>query len=210
MAKTKTIIKSICIFGAGGSARETYWIAKNCGYQMAALLDIHNGETYDQVPILSEDYFDPKKHLAVVAIGNSVLRKKIAERLWITYGGHIFVSLIDPSVIMLSPKIKIGIGAVIAPQCVLTCDISIGNFCQLNVGTSIMHDNQIGDYLTTAPGVRINGKITIGHGVYFGSNASTKEEITIGDNVIIGAGAVVIRDIMEPGTYVGVPAKKIK
>jgi hypothetical protein len=78
--------KNICIFGAGGSARETYWIAKKCGYQIAALLDLHNGETYDQVPILSEDYFDPKKHVAVVAIGNSALRKKIAERLQTTYG----------------------------------------------------------------------------------------------------------------------------
>ena len=36
------------------------------------------------------------------------------------------------------------------------------------------------------------------------------DKISVCDNVIIGAGAVVIEDIMEAGTYVGIPAKRIK
>lgn len=201
-------MKKICIFGAGGSARETYWIAQRCGYQVEALLDIHNNGYYHQTPILHEQYFNKDKHLAVIAVGSSSLRKKIVEKILANYG-DVFVSLIDPSVIMLSNNI-IGKGAVIAPSCVLTCDIKIGNFCQLNVGTSIMHDVQTGDFFTTAPGVKINGHVTIGHTVYFGSNSSTKEEISITDKVIIGAGACVINDIIESGTYIGIPARKLE
>lgn len=200
---------NICIFGAGASARETYWIVKRCGHQVEALLDLHDGDKYDTVPILDESYFDPNKHLGVIAIGSSVLRKQIVDRITGMYG-QVFISIVDPSVVILSPNVKIGVGAVIAPGCVITSDIDIGNYCQLNVSTSIMHDVHTGDFFTTAPGVRINGRVNIGHTVTFGSNASTKEHISICDNVIVGAGACVVKSITESGTYVGIPARQLK
>jgi serine acetyltransferase len=46
--------------------------------------------------------------------------------------------------------------------------------------------------------------------VTIGTNAAVLPGINICDNVIIGAGAVVNKDITDPGTYVGVPARKIK
>lgn len=200
-------MNKVCIFGAGGSARETYWITKRCGFGVDAFIDLQNGESYNGTPILIDNFFNPKKHLAVVALGNSSLRRKVVKKILNKYG-DVFVSIIDPSCITLS-NVSIGIGAVVAPNCILTSDIVIGDFCQLNVGTSIMHDAIIGDFFTTAPGVRINGKIKIGDIVYFGSNACTKEEIEICDNVIVGAGATVVKNIQIAGTYVGVPAKRM-
>jgi UDP-3-O-[3-hydroxymyristoyl] glucosamine N-acyltransferase len=73
-----------------------------------------------------------------------------------------------------------------------------------------MHDVRAGDFFTTAPGVRINGKVQIGDLVYFGSNSVTKEEISIGNQITIGAGACVVNDILESGIYVGVPARKLE
>ena len=49
----------------------------------------------------------------------------------------------------------------------------------------------------------------IGNNVLIGAN-STILPVTICDNVVIGAGAVVTKNINKPGTYVGMPAKKIK
>ena len=49
----------------------------------------------------------------------------------------------------------------------------------------------------------------IGNRVSIGSNA-TMLPVTVCDDVVIGAGAVVTKDITEPGTYVGNPAKKIR
>ena len=43
-----------------------------------------------------------------------------------------------------------------------------------------------------------------------GTGAQILQGLTICDDTIIGAGAVVTKDILEPGTYVGIPAKKIK
>ncbi len=48
----------------------------------------------------------------------------------------------------------------------------------------------------------------LGNNVSIGSNA-TLLPVSICDNVVIGAGSVVTRDIAEPGTYAGNPARKI-
>jgi acetyltransferase-like isoleucine patch superfamily enzyme len=52
-------------------------------------------------------------------------------------------------------------------------------------------------------------KTVIGNHVSIGSNA-TILPVSICDYVVIGAGAVVVKDINEPGVYVGNPAKKIR
>ena len=45
---------------------------------------------------------------------------------------------------------------------------------------------------------------------YLGSGAKVIGEVSIADNVAVGAGAVVTKDITEPGTtWAGVPARKI-
>ena len=53
------------------------------------------------------------------------------------------------------------------------------------------------------------GRTKIGNNVSIGSNA-TLLPVTIADNVVIGAGAVVTKNIETPGVYAGNPAKKIR
>jgi serine acetyltransferase len=57
--------------------------------------------------------------------------------------------------------------------------------------------------------VNISGNVTMGSGVFVGTGAVVLERLSICDNAIIGAGAVVTKSILEPGVYVGVPAKKL-
>jgi acetyltransferase-like isoleucine patch superfamily enzyme len=60
------------------------------------------------------------------------------------------------------------------------------------------------------PGSKLLGKAKIGNGCRIGTNSTILPEIEICDDVVIGAGAVVNRSITEPGTYVGVPAKRVQ
>lgn len=203
-------MKKICIFGAGGFAKEVFWLANQCNKQVDCFIDANPGQYCCGLPVKSEDYFDPTKHKAVVAIGNSIIRKKIVDKIVGWYGNDIFQTLISPSANLMSDSIKIGYGSVICANCIITCDINLGNFTQLNLATTIGHDTAAGDFFTTAPGVHISGKVITGQCVYFGTNASTVEDIKICDNVIIGAAACVSKDITESGTYVGVPAKKLE
>lgn len=73
-----------------------------------------------------------------------------------------------------------------------------------------MHDSVIGNFSTIAPNAAIMGRVKIGERCYIGANATIIPEITVCPDAIIGAGAVVNKDILEPGTYVGVPARRIK
>lgn len=53
------------------------------------------------------------------------------------------------------------------------------------------------------------GCIEVMGNVYIGCNATIMSNVRIGENVIIGAGALVSRDLEPDGVYVGIPAKRI-
>lgn len=84
--------------------------------------------------------------------------------------------------------------------------VSIGEDCFVGHGVMFINDT----FATGGParGRREFWKYTkIGNRVSIGSNA-TLLPIEICDDVVIGAGAVVTRDIFEPGIYVGNPARR--
>ena len=121
-----------------------------------------------------------------------------------------FFTYIHHSVYNFNNAAKIGIGTFIAPQCVLITNIEIGNHCHLNVGTVLGHDCKLGNFFTSAPRVNLSGNCKIGDVVYIGTGGVVKEKVTVSDNIVIGMCAGVTKNLYEPGTYVGVPAKLIK
>ena len=86
--------------------------------------------------------------------------------------------------------------------------VTIGNDCF--IGHSVMFINDLFSGGGPARGDKSKWKSTkIGNNVSLGSNA-TILPIEICDNVVIGAGAVVTKNITQPGVYAGNPAKFIK
>lgn len=87
-------------------------------------------------------------------------------------------------------------------------DIEIGDYCAITSGVKI-----ITHYVHSAKGKGhwyTRGKVKIGNNVHIGMNAMIIQPVTIGDDVIIGAGAVVTKDIPSGEIWGGVPAKFIK
>ena len=84
--------------------------------------------------------------------------------------------------------------------------VTIGNNCF--IGHGVMFINDLFQNGGPAMGNKeLWRKTTIGNNVSIGSNA-TILPVSICDNVVIGAGAVVSKNITIPGTYIGVPAVK--
>lgn len=174
------------IIGKGGFAKEI------SAYEPNSIMFENEGVEYLNL-----------KTPVVIAIGDGTVRKKIAEKY----------PLLWYSTLELGKQYgdcSIGVGTIICPGTILTQHITIGNHVIINLNCTIGHDCTIGNYTTISPGVNVSGNCKIGANCYIGSNAVIREKITICSDVIIGAGSVVVKDITEPGTYVGNPVKKIR
>jgi acetyltransferase-like isoleucine patch superfamily enzyme len=120
----------------------------------------------------------------------------------------------------------IGHGTFIGPFVEIQKDVFIGNYCKVQshtficelvtignncfIGHGVMFINDLFTEGTPARGDKTKWKSTkIGNNVSIGRNA-TILPVIICDNVVIGAGAVVTKNIAISGTYVGNPAKLLK
>ena len=93
--------------------------------------------------------------------------------------------------------------------------IGRGLFIDHGMGVVIGETTVIGDHVTLFQGVTLGGTgkergkrhPTIGHHVVIGAGAKILGNITVGDDSMIGANAVVIRDVPNHSTVVGVPGR---
>lgn len=89
--------------------------------------------------------------------------------------------------------------------------VEIGDYCRIGHGSSFLSEEH-GFASLDVPVYRqakIPGQITLGRDVYFGAGVKVLKGVTIGDSCVIGAGAVVTKDIPPYSVAVGVPAKVI-
>ena len=141
----------------------------------------------------------------IIGIGNNKTRKAIAEN----YPDLNYYTAIHPSS-QIALDVKIGDGTVIMANACINTSTTIGKHCIINTGAIIEHDNIIEDYVHISPNATLCGTVKIEELTHIGAGSTIKNNISISSNCIIGAGAVIVKDINEEGTYVGVPAKKIK
>lgn len=142
-----------------------------------------------------------------VAIGNSNSRMKLFNEL--EKIGATIPNLIHPSAIIAN-DVKMGIGNVFMAGSIINPDVTIGNGVIVNTAASIDHDCVVGNFSHISVGSHLAGNVIVGEGTWVGIGATISNDLKICDNTFIGAGAVIVKDILDSGTYIGVPAKKIK
>lgn len=194
---------NLAIIGAGGFAREVECWAK---LRYACTFYVEDEYANGKIRPLSE--FDPTNSRAIIAIADPNTRRRIAESM---PKETIFTSLVHPTVNILDPEtVLIMRGVIICAGVTLTTNIIVRDHVHLNLNTTVGHDCELGRYLTTAPAVNISGNVKTGSNVYIGTNTSIREKVEITSNVTVGMGAVVLNDIKQPGTYVGLVKQNTK
>jgi sugar O-acyltransferase (sialic acid O-acetyltransferase NeuD family) len=209
-------MKKYCIYGAGGFGKDVLFLIKDIHdfsleeieENVVFMVDSQyfKNEKIFNCKCITTFEFDPDYYLVIVSIADPNLRFKMVASLPLN---TIFTTLIHPSVIK-TEFIEIGEGSIITAGCILSYNIKLGKHSHLNLKTTVGHDCIIGDYFTTSPSVNISGNCTIGKEVFIGVGTSLRENIKICDNVTIGMGSIVLNNILEEGTYFGLPAKRAK
>ena len=141
-----------------------------------------------------------------IAIGNNLIRERIYREL--ENIGIETITLIHPSAI-IGNDVEIGLGTVVMAGTVINSSSRIGKAWIINTSSSVDHDKLIGDFVHIAPGVRLAGTVKVGNGSWLGIGSVVSNNLSICSNCKLGAGAVVVKDIEESGTYIGVPVRKL-
>jgi sugar O-acyltransferase (sialic acid O-acetyltransferase NeuD family) len=214
------------IMGAGGHAREVDWLIEDIhrhhqvDYRPQNFValdgDEQIGQTINSKVVLSESEFFKKYESdamnCFIGVGDPEIKRRICLNLKRTVKRAGFPNLIHPSVSCdnRKEKVSLGEGNIICSNTVITTDVAIGNFVTINVACTVGHDCLIEDFVTLSPGVNVAGRVHLGEGVFIGIGARIMERIQVISKVVVGAGATVVKDLREPGTYLGIPARKTK
>lgn len=203
-------MKRLAILGASGHGKVVADTAELSGWQSVEFFDdawpqlrtngcwAVSGHSITLVSRLAE--FDG----VLVAIGNNRIRyAKLRE---LESAGAVVVSVIHPAAIV-SRYASIAAGSVVFANVVVNADARVGLGAILNTGCSVDHDCVLGHSVHVSPGARLAGGVQVGDSSWIGIGASVRQLVRIGGNVTVGAGAVVVADVADGLTVVGVPAK---
>ena len=86
----------------------------------------------------------------------------------------------------------------------------LGNFNHINLDCTVGHDVVLNDYITVYPSVNISGNVNIDDYSELGTGSKIIQGKTLAKSVVLGAGAVVVKNLEESGTYIGIPVRRIR
>jgi sugar O-acyltransferase (sialic acid O-acetyltransferase NeuD family) len=215
----KRELKKIGIYGAGGFGREVAMLIEQINmarteWELIGFFDdnVPKGKSVNGFKVLG-DTKDLNAWCAdlyiTIAIGFPDIKKAIVGKIenpLIQYP-----ALIHPSAILGDEKyLSIGEGCIICSGNIITTNVSISRHVTPNLSCTVGHDVIISEYSSFMPSCSISGEVTIGSENFWGTGSKILNRCTTGDNVIIGAGAMVTKNLPDNVTAVGIPAKIIK
>lgn len=206
-------MKDIIIVGAGGFAREAY-------YLIEAINNVHptwhiKGFIDDTFPDLTKVKIDvpvlgsikdwqPSEN-EVYAMGISSPNGKEAVATLLKSRGAQFATLISP-IACVNHTVELGEGCIVTGTSSIGACTILGNFVHI-AGSMIGQDRSIGDYSTTTGFTNI-ATGDVGKRCFVSSHAVVLRDI--GDDVFVTAGSVVMHKVKSGLRVMGCPAKAMK
>ncbi len=208
-------MRPLVIIGAGGFGAETAALLEDVNrdsptWSLSGFLDDDSsllGSSVLEYPILGNpDWLNEHPdHSYVVAIGNPRVRRDVCRRA-AAATPTAPASLVHPGA-AIHESSSVAPGCIICRGAIVTVRVRAGEHLIVNLNCTIGHDSVLGPFTTLHPAVNISGASQTGECVEVGTGAILIPEVSVGSGSIIGAGAVVTRNIPPQSLAKGVPAK---
>lgn len=144
--------------------------------------------------------------LGIGTISVSDIREKIFNEY--KKNGYFFATIMHPSSI-ISSTVSLGEGVQIMAGTILQSQTQISDNSIINTGVIIDHDCDIGAHVHIAPGCKLSGGIRVESNCHIGTGSTIIQGKIVGHHSLVGAGAVVVRDIGSYKRVMGNPAKEV-
>ncbi len=209
-------MKSV-IIGAGTYGEVYLAYLQEAGTEIVGFLDDAQemqGETVRGVPVLGKTDLLPtlaETHgvrAVYCPLGNNRLRVRFLT--WARELGYATPRYIHPSVV-ISPGVEIGDGVYILLGTTIMPHTRIKDFVMISMGVHLAHHVVLSEGTFLSTGVNFGASMTAEKFAYVGISATIMTGVkTLGEDCLVGAGAVVIRDVPAYAVVAGVPAKVLK
>lgn len=203
--------KRVFLFGYSGHAYVIIESFIAAGFTIAGYFDYHEAKTNPyQIPYFGfEGSVDVpsivKSDFVFPSVGDNTIRAKLVS-FFEKYHLKQCV-LIDPSA-KVSQSSSISLSTYVGVNSIINAQSQIGKGVIINTAAIIEHECLVQDFSHIAPAAVLCGNVRVGKGTFIGANASIRNNISICSDVILGAGSIVVKEIVEAGIYFGNPCKQ--
>jgi len=196
----------LIIVGCGGHARSVADVALTAASWRIVFVDSNAkpDESIFDHPVVASIEWCPGDRV-IIAIGDNIQRARhFAE----VEPGKL-ATIVSPRA-YVGRYASLGAGTFVAHGAHIGPEARVGQNSIINTAAVVEHEASIGEHSHVAPHGTVAGRARLGARVLVGVGATVIDGVSVCDDCVIGAGATVVSDLVARGTYVGVPARKLR
>ncbi|MCK3655702.1 shikimate dehydrogenase [Pasteurellaceae bacterium Macca] len=204
--------KKVVFIGAGGYAKSVLDSLDTQHFEFCGFIDSFKpvGTLHFGFPILAEaiEEFEARDQYAYfICIGNNDHR--LDKFLRLKRLNCEIINVIDKSAIIASHT-TLGVGVFVGKMAIINSGVTVGDNVIINTKALVEHGCRVGNHSNISTNTTLNGDVIVEDFCFVGSSSVITGQLRIGEGGIVGAGAVVIRNVDARTVVAGVPAKFIK